>query len=41
MNAVDMNYFYYELISKEERDKIDNIEKFDEYEVSFFFWFFF
>ena len=31
--AMDMNEFYHDIISKEERNRIDSIEPFDEYEV--------
>ena len=33
-SAMDMNEFFYSFISKDERERISNIEAFDEFEVS-------
>ena len=30
--ALDMNQFYFSLLSSEERDRVENLEPFDEYE---------
>lgn len=35
--CLDINQFYLGLVPQEERDRVDRLEPFDEYEVRFFF----